>query len=308
MLYIFIFIISFAFTMISNSPSNKKAFFNGKVLMKTHKLILTAIQFLLATNFLFSQGEAALPFLVFPVSPAQNAMGATGTSLPIEDTYGFLFNPAQLGYTSQSNNLSFIFYPDKINFINPFGKVTLNGISLNLGYNFKSLLNFPLSVGIGFANPEINFGEFVITGPGSPDPIGTFESKDYYYAYSIGAGIDYYIQFYAGITYKSITSILSDQPIGEEQGSGTAEVSAIDYGFLLNVPIIRLIDDNLNFEIIQNVPTKPYLNLSFGYAISNIGDEVVYFDPAQADPLPRTARLGYGVSTGINMQFEKFAA
>ena len=76
--------------------------------MKTHKFVLTAIQFLLATNFLFPQGEAAIPFLVFPVSPAQNAMGATGTSLPTDDAYGFLFNPAQLGYTSQSNNLSFL--------------------------------------------------------------------------------------------------------------------------------------------------------------------------------------------------------
>ena len=171
-------------------------------------------------------------------------------------------------------------------------------IGLNLGYNFKNLLNFPLSVGIGFANPEINYGEFTTTS-------GTFESKDYYYAYSIGVGIDYYIQFYAGITYKDITSILSDQPV-EQGGLGKAEVSTIDYGFLLNVPIIRLINENLDFNMIQDVPIKPYLNLSFGYAISNIGDEVVYFDPAQADPLPRTARFGYGVSTGLNMQFEKF--
>ena len=265
--------------------------------MKTHKLILTAVQFLLATNYLFSQGEAAIPFLVFPVSPAQNAMGATGTSLPTDDTYGFLFNPAQLGYTSQSNNLSFIFYPSKIEWEN-FNQASLNGIGLNLGYNFKNLLNFPLSVGIGFANPEINYGEFTTT-------TGTFEPKDYYYAYSIGAGIDYYLQFYAGITYKSITSILSDQP-AEQGGSGKAEVSAIDYGFLLNVPIIRLINENLNFDMIKNVSTKPYLNFSLGYAISNIGNEVVYFDPAQADPLPRTARFGYGVSAGLNMQFEKF--
>jgi hypothetical protein len=273
--------------------------------MKTHKFILTAILLLLATNFSFSQGEAAIPFLVFPVSPAQNAMGATGTSLPTDDTYGFLFNPAQLGYTSQSNNLSFIFYPSKIEWEN-FNQASLNGMGLNLGYNFKNLLNFPLSVGIGFANPEINYGEYTTTSGNDPTPTGTFEPKDYYYAYSLGIGIDYYIQFYAGITYKNVTSVLSDQPAGEMGGSGKAEVSAIDYGFLLNFPIIRLIDENLNFEIIQNVPTSPYLNFSLGYAISNIGDEIYYIDPAQADPLPRTARLGYGVSTGIKMQFEKF--
>lgn len=265
--------------------------------MKTHKIILAAILFLLATNFSFPQGEAALSFLVFPVSPAQNAMGATGTSLPTDDTYGFLFNPAQLGYTSQSNNLSFIFYPNKIEWKN-LNQATLSGMGLNLGYNFKSLLNFPLSVGIGFANPEITFGEFKTTN-------GTFEPKDYYYAYSLGIGIDYYVQFYAGITYKDVTSILSAQPVGENGGSGKAQVSTIDYGFLLNIPIMRLIDDNFNFEISQNVPSNLFLNFSLGYAISNIGDEIYYIDPAQADPLLRTARLGYGISTGMNMQFDK---
>jgi hypothetical protein len=271
--------------------------------MKTHKLILAAILFLAAANLLFSQGEAAVPFLVFPVSPAQNAMGATGISLPTDDTYGFLYNPAQLGYTSQANNLSFIFYPSKIEWKN-LNQLSLNGMGLNLGYNFKSLLNFPLSVGIGFANPEINFGELTSSGD-NPRTVSAFNPKDYYYAYSLGIGIDYCVQFYAGITYKDVTSILSNQPVGENGGSGKAEVSAIDYGFLLNVPIIRLFDDNLNFEIIQNVPTHPYLNFSLGYAISNIGDEIYHIDPAQNDPLPRTARLGYGVSTGLSMQFEK---
>jgi hypothetical protein len=274
--------------------------------MKNHNLIFIIILVLCAFNFSLAQGEAALPFLIFPLSPAQNAMGATGTSLPTDDVYGFLFNPAQLGYTSQLNNLSFILYPGKINFTDPFSQVTLHGMGLNIGYNFKNLLNFPLSVGIGFANPEINYGEFTTTSGNDPTATGTFEPKDYYYAYSIGVGIDYYLQFYAGITYKDVTSILSDQPVGEEGGSGKAEVSAIDYGFLLNIPIIKLIDENLDFNMIKNVSTKPYLNFSLGYTISNIGDEVVYFDPAQADPLPRTARLGYGVSAGLNMQFEKF--
>jgi hypothetical protein len=251
-----------------------------------------------------SQGEAAIPFLVFPASPIQTAMGSTGTSLPTDDPYGFLLNPAQLGYTSQSNNLSFIFYPSSVDWLGS-PTLSINGIALNLGYNFKNTFGIPISVGIGFANPEINYGEFMRTGEGDPTPIGTFEAKDYYYAYSLGAGIDYYVQLYAGITYKSITSILSDQPVGEEQGSGKAEASAIDYGFLLNVPIIRLIDENLSFDLTQNIPAMPFLNLSFGYSKSNIGDEVSYIDFAQADPLPRMVRLGYGISTGMDLQFEK---
>ena len=30
--------------------------------------------------------------------------------------------------------------------------------------------------------------------------------------------------------------------------------------------------------------------------------EIYYIDPPQADPLPRTARLGYGLSTGIDFK------
>lgn len=254
-------------------------------------------------NVALSQGESAIPFLVLPVSPTQTAMGSTGTSLPSDDPYGFLLNPAQLGYSSQSNNLSFIFYPSSIDWLGSSG-LPISGIALNLGYNFKNLVGIPLSVGVGFANPEINYGDFFIrTGEVDPTPLGTFEAKDYYYAYSLGAGVDYYFQFYAGITYKSITSILSAQPVGEEQGSGKAEVSAIDYGFLLNIPVIRLIDDNLIFDLFESVPSVPYLNISSGLSKTNIGDEVSYIDAAQSDPLPRSARLGYGISTGINLHF-----
>jgi hypothetical protein len=250
----------------------------------------------------YSQGEAAIPFLVFPVSPTQTAMGVTGTSLQSDDPYGFLLNPAQLGYTSQSNNLSFIFYPSEINWLGS-NIITISGIAFNLGYNFKNLVGIPLSLGFGFANPEINYGEYIRTNPNDPTPLGTFESKDYYYAYSLGIGVDYFVQFNAGITYKSIISILSDQPVGEEQGSGKAEVSAIDYGLLLNIPVIRLIDDDPTLDIFENVPSIPFLNISFGLSRTNIGDEVYYIDPAQADPLPRSARLGYGISTGMDLQF-----
>ena len=274
--------------------------------MKIYVGFLIIFLTLMLQNNSSPQGEAAIPFLVLPVSPAQTAMGGTGTSLPTDDPYGFLLNPAQLGYTSQSNNLSFIFYPSEINWLGGYVPgLTISGIALNLGYNFKNLVGIPLSVGIGFANPEINFGEFIRTTEEDPTPISTFESKDYYYAYSLGFGIDYYVQFNAGITYKNVTSLLAPENIGvgTEQGRGKAEVSTIDYGLLLNVPVIRLIDDNLTLDIFENVPSIPFINVSIGYAQLNVGDEVYYIDQAQADPLPRTARLGYGISTGMNLQF-----
>ncbi len=139
-----------------------------------------------------------------------------------------------------------------------------------------------------------------------PNPIGTFESKDYYHAYSLGAGIDYYAQFNVGFTFKSVTSILSDNPTGEEHGSGTAEPNVVDFGLLINVPVLKLIDKDLNFELENDMQIKPDFNFSVGYSKSNIGDEVYYIDPAQADPLPRMDRHGYGISTGFDLLGDNF--
>ena len=82
--------------------------------MKTTLIFLSIFSFLLITNKTFSQGEAAVPFLLLQPSPSLSAMGQTGTALPTEDPFGFLWNPAQLGYTSQNNNFSFIFYRSKL--------------------------------------------------------------------------------------------------------------------------------------------------------------------------------------------------
>jgi len=247
----------------------------------------------------------AIPFLLLPLSPSLNAMGATGTSIPTDDPYGFLFNPAQLGHTSQTTNLSFIFYPSKANWLG-FDQLKLTSIAVNLGYNFKNLVGIPVSIGFGFSNPELNFGEFArLDEVGNPIPHSTIESKDYYSAYSLGVGINYFIQFNAGITYKDITSILGDQLTGITNGILKAEVSTIDYGFLLNIPVIKIIDDKLSLNIIDDIPIKPYFNFSTGYSQSNIGDEVFYIDQAQSDPLPRTARLGYGISFGLDFLIDK---
>ncbi len=275
--------------------------------MKTTIIVLSFISILLFTNKSFSQGESAVPFLLLQPSPSLAAMGQTGTALPTEDPFGFLWNPAQLGYTSQKNNFSFIFYPSKLEWLPSLNaNLEVKGLAFNVGYNLKDIINFPLSFGFGYSNVEFDYGTFIIAGPGGPEPIRTVKSKDYYDAYSIGFGIDYYAQFNLGFTYKSITSILSDQPTAEEQGSGTAKPTVVDFGLLINVPVLKLIDKDLSFELENEMHLKPDFNFSIGYSKSNIGDEVYYLDPAQADPLPRFDRIGYGISTGFNLISDNF--
>ena len=258
--------------------------------MNTRLLILISILFLGISSLTFAQDGTALPFLQYPVSPSLNGMGATGTSLPTDDPFGFLYNPAQLGFTSRESNLSFSIYPSSANF-SPVISAEVSSYALNLGYNLNDLIDFPLRVGFGFVRPEMSFGEFTSAINGN-----TFEPRDYYHAYSIAAGIDYFVQFSAGLTYKNVTSILSSLP------NSTGKVDLFDFGFLLNVPVINLIDKNPSVQFLRNVPATPFLNFSFGYSQLNIGDEIYYVDPDQADPVPRTARLGYGLSTGIDFK------
>jgi hypothetical protein len=264
--------------------------------------ILTSTLFLIFIQINISaQGEAAVPFLLINPSPSLSTMGATGAALPTDDPFAFLWNSAQLGYNSLNNNLSFIFYPSPVDWIPAFNlDLELNALAFNIGYNFKNLISFPLSFGFAYSNPEINFGEFLKTSEGDPEPIETFGAKDYYNAYSFGLGVDYYVQFSIGYTIKDITSILSDRG-SEESPWGSWTGGAYDFGILLNVPVIKLIDENLLLPLDEGLNGRPTFDFSLGYSKSNIGDEVYYIDKSQADPLPRTDRTGYGLSSGFDL-------
>lgn len=265
--------------------------------MKTTSILTTLIFFSLFSRINFAQGEAAVPFLLLNPSPSLSAMGATGAALPTNDPFAFLWNPAQLGYNSIHNNLSFIFYPSPVDWLPVFNtNIKLSTLAFNLGYNFKEIIGFPLSFGFGYSNVKINYGTFYYPFP-SPVPPTYFEPKDYYNAYSFGVGMDYYVQFSIGYTIKSITSDLNSNI--------SAEATVKDFGFLLNVPVIRIIDENLLLPLDEGLKGKPTFDLSLGYSKANIGDEIIYIDAAQADPLPRTDRTGYGISAGFDLISEK---
>jgi hypothetical protein len=269
--------------------------------MKAKILLISLVSFIFLNNRTYSQGEAAVPFLLIQPSPSLSAMGATGTALPTEDPFGFIWNPAQLGYNSLTNNLSFIFYPSKVEWHPALNAgLELNAVAFNAGYNFEKLIGFPLSFGFGYSRTNFNLGSFL----SGIYPSNTFEPREYYNAYSFGLGVDYFVQLSIGYTIKNVTSILLPYP--GEPYEIQAETKVNDYGILLNVPIIKLIDDELQLRLDESLFTKPKFNFSLGYSKSNIGDSIYYIDPAQADPLPRMDRIGYGISTGFDLISDDF--
>jgi len=260
---------------------------------------LTLLCLLCLLNFYGKISAQAVNSLILNPSPELTGLGWTGVSIPTDDPFGFYYNPANLGHWAQTNNLSMHFYSKPIGWLNnAWSGLEYSSYAFNAGYNFKNDVGIDLSLGAGFIHSKFNYGSFInLTGNSS-------ENYDSYNAFGLGASVDYYINFSAGISYKRIIAKTSDFPL--EGVSGTVEVNtnAIDYGFILGIPVAKLFDVS-NFSLSEEVHLKPLMNYSIGYSRLNIGDEVYYLDPSQKDPLPLTARFGHTFSFGLDLVSEK---
>lgn len=215
----------------------------------------------------------------------------------------FISNPAQLGYFSLENNFALSFLPNKTYWFNSRSpNLSYNNYSFAAGYNFgKYNGNLPLSVGIGYIHNRFDYGRYSFNYSGNPGSVGTFESYDSFDGISIGASYKYYLIFNLGISAKFFNSVLSDQPTAEESGAGKTKGSAWDFGAMVITPVSELLFKDAGVKFGKDLLFKPVFNFTLGYSFTNLGKEIYYIDPAQADPLPRTARLGYSFDLGVKM-------
>jgi hypothetical protein len=264
--------------------------------MKQLKVLVSIVLIL----FPFIINAQAIHTLAFNPDPQSFGMGMAGVSLTTNDPLGFYVNPAKLGYSAQTNNLSFQFYPQNTNWEGTDGFKYHNS-GLSAGYNFNKLLNgLNLSAGLGYISGNMDY--VWNNASGFSRPSDWIDGYDKFDAISLGVDLDYYINLSIGITYKSIKSKFPEI-ISEGLPSLEAKLNAIDWGLLLNIPVSKLTINGFVIKPVQNIEFKPTANLSLGYSRSNIGKEVFYIDPAQADPLPLTARLGYTFSLGADLHY-----
>lgn len=252
--------------------------------MKKH--FLTVTFFLLLIKPSLSQEEAAVPFLELQQSPLLQGAGQIGVSVPMTEPLGFYYNPAQLGYFSRKNNFSILTLPQKTRWFKYLGPPNLSFQTLGMtaSYNFKNKYNLPLSIGAGYIHNIVTFGR--------SDSYDTFD------CFSIGAGYEYYLIFNTGFSVKPYTSVIADSPTGNQiKANGTA----FDFGTLITVPFSQLLLNDVKYALDKESYFKPKIDLSLGYSILNLGKEIAYIDPAQADPIPRTARIGYTFNFGIDL-------
>ncbi|MGA2625330.1 MAG: hypothetical protein ABSF91_15865 [Bacteroidota bacterium] len=256
-----------------------------------------------------AQGESAVPFLLISPSAEASGMGETSVALVTDDPLGPMTNPAHLGMLSLENHFS---YGNNFsNWLPAFNIPDLwyRTIAINAGINLKKLLAISpeLGIGLGYSRIYLNLGQFVETGPSGPTPIGTFNAHETSDQFTLGVGINYWVKASAGITLKHILSSLAQFDVQRQGREGSATVNSYDYGLLLQVPVVGVLNQ-LREERIQFSPyVSPFFDFSVGLAENNLGDKkVIYIDAAQADPLPRYARAGIGFDLGVTYNREDF--
>jgi len=253
--------------------------------MKIHFIILSV---LFSCSVIFAQDWIVIPSLLNQPSPVFYGAGDIGTAVPMQDPVGFYFNPAQLGYYSQNNNVSIFFMPEKTVLFNSGQvKTTSYSYGATAGYNFKTNgSNTPLSIGIGFLHNRYDY-----IGDSYPK-----RAPDSYDCISVGAGYENYLIYNFGFSVKSYSSKLSYNGIYYFTASGVV----FDFGSMIIIPFDNICLNNAVLTI-GDTKIKPILKVSTGYSILNIGKDVYYNDLESADPLPRTARLGYNLNLGAKM-------
>ena len=261
----------------------------------------TYLIIMLLITFLFSHtvhSQTALPWLLVQPSPELNGMAGAFTALPTDDPYGSYYNPAQIGNFSRNTNFAAHFYLNDVTWLPEyrifnFQDLAYNNIAFGLGYNLQNIYpKVPLSIGLGYIRTSFEIQNHHVTDENGND-LGTFTSLETADAFSIGLTLDYVVLFSLGYTFKHISSDRSDRNIqvGAEMSDDHYSVNAGDFGAQLILPILKSYEFLSENKTVINNNFQPVLNISLGYAISNIGDKITYNADVQPDLLPRQARV-----------------
>ncbi|GJQ31752.1 MAG: hypothetical protein HBSAPP04_05910 [Ignavibacteriaceae bacterium] len=216
-----------------------------------------------------AQGEAAVPFLLIAPDSRGGGIGESGTGLA-DNSSAVFWNPAGIAFLT-GQEFSFT----HSNWLPQF--------KLDLFYDYATYRNYleEINGSLTASITYMNYGEFVRTGPDSPDPLGTFRSFDM--AATVGYATKLSSDWGLGVNLRLIHSRLSDQPTGQEQGTGTATSVSFDLGLMWRPTslVLPFVDYDLGNKF------------SIGLNLSNLGPKISYIDRAQADPIPTQFRLGF---------------
>ncbi len=236
------------------------------------KLLLVGLFFsAVLPKAVHAQGEAAVPFLLLAPDSRAGGLGESGTGLA-DNSAAIFWNPAGIAFLTGSE-LSIT----HSNWLPQF--------NLDLFYDYLTYRQYieEIDGSVTGSVTYMNFGEFIRTGPDSPEEIGRFRSFDA--ALTLGYATKVHPDWGLGFNFRLIHSRLSDQPTANEQGKGVATSVSFDVAGMWRPEklVLPLIDEDIGNKF------------SIGLNLSNLGPKIYYIDRAQADPIPTNFRLGFAV-------------
>ncbi|MBI5473991.1 MAG: hypothetical protein HY961_16765 [Ignavibacteriae bacterium] len=256
-----------------------------------------------------AQGETGVPFLLIEPSPEANGRGNTGTAVISNNPIATLTNAGQLGIFSLSNYFSGSLYTPKTQWLPTFGlsDLTYSVWAANAGYNLREALGLPFEagIGIGYSRIDLNLGTFMRMNENG-EVIGTFDAYEKSEQMSMGFGADYFLRIGVGWNFKNIRSVLGGSDVAPF--TSEAKASATDFGLIIQAPIFDILK-MAGTESVDIYPgIEPLVNITFGYARSNMSNQVIHYgaDLQFTDPLPRNATIGlsadFGLVANVNAQ------
>lgn len=239
-----------------------------KVKMKAFfSLLMVGVLFIGVPQKVLAQGEAAVPFLLLAPDSRAGGIGESGTGLA-DNSAAIFWNPAGIAFLTGTE-------------ISITHSNWLPQFNLDLFYDYLTFRTYIAELGgsITGSVTYMNFGEFVKTGEVDPTPLGTFRSFDAALTagYATKLGTDWGI----GLNFRLIHSRLSDESVGEEEGSGVATSVSFDLATMWRPSNLNIFGLDLSNKF------------SIGVNLSNLGPKIYYIDKAQSDPIPTNFRLGF---------------
>ena len=230
-------------------------------------LALLSLIVLGTNNIVKAQGEAAVPFLLLAPDSRAGGIGESGSGLA-DNSAAIFWNPAGIAFLTGSE-------------VSITHSNWLPQFNLDLFYDYLTYRQYIDELGgsVTASITYMNFGEFVRTGEIDPTPLGTFRSFDA--ALTLGYATKVHPDWGLGFNFRLIHSRLSDNPTGNEQGSGVATSVSFDIAAMWR-------PEHLNLPLLGDIGNQ----LSIGMNLSNIGPKIYYIDQSQADPIPTNFRLG----------------
>ncbi len=242
--------------------------------------------------------------LVFPPSPQANGRGGIYPTGQTDDPLASLSNPALLGLMAERNQVMAAFYPHHAEW-HPFSVLTIGYASRALAYGFDrpTLGKFfdcktPFSFGIGYQEAMLDLGETQRTDEYG-NSLGSFKATKVQRGLTLGIGYHHARgQAALGLSHGWAHHAL---------GFSDATLRPTNLGLYGELFLERWRYPSPPVYAAPHLITQPFLHLSGGYALLNLGPAYRYHESSDEfqslssdpEPMPRTARLSLGFSTGL---------